>query len=217
MMKSNHLSSDSFSVREAALPPPRYDVSDDHAYQPFAARGESLTIPESYEPPSVVRAYIRDFLTRNMATYNLTAADVTRLCQNWQHGTGKELVTYDVKTWRSLMGVEMGSILHSRVQDENASRGFWRDRSYRPMRAFALLVAIEAASVVLTPRCSSRRSCHTHRSRAILQHPHLGRRLLARRFRSHGLVVLPCHGRSIHSLCTLHFGWLDEVQSRSTG
>lgn len=108
------------SRKSSQSSPPDYtETSMTSSYPPFDPATEPLSLPLSDDPPAVVREYLYDFLHRRAASHNLSPDDIVKLCDSWHHGRGAELATYDVETWRAMMGQEIGPILHSAMAAEH--------------------------------------------------------------------------------------------------
>jgi hypothetical protein len=67
-----------------------------------------IPLPPSSASPQEVRAYFSSILAQN---HSVPEAEAAQLVKEWKYGTGAEVKTLDVETYRAIFGAEIGSLL----------------------------------------------------------------------------------------------------------
>jgi hypothetical protein len=67
-----------------------------------------IPLPPSSASPEEVRAYFSSILAQN---HPVPGAEAAQLVKEWKYGTGAEVRTLDVATYRAIFGAEIGSLL----------------------------------------------------------------------------------------------------------
>ncbi|KAF7862788.1 uncharacterized protein EAF02_010337 [Botrytis sinoallii] len=75
----------------------------------------SVPVPPLDAPSSTVREYISHILHHH---YDVPKDKAETLAAQWKYGRGAELRTFDVDTFRSIFGVEAGTLLFAYVMKE---------------------------------------------------------------------------------------------------
>lgn len=74
-----------------------------------------LPLPPSDAPPSVVRAYFSEILSKH---HDVPSAEAIAITAQWRVGRGSELTYYDIETFRAIFGAEIGTLLFGYARKE---------------------------------------------------------------------------------------------------
>lgn len=75
-----------------------------------------LRLPAGDANPPIVRKYLANILH---FSYNVPAEHAEALVSGWQYGRGRELVHYDIATFRQIFGAEVGALLYHHMANKS--------------------------------------------------------------------------------------------------